>query len=322
MHGGTEGQIQLRRPAAIHEVPDAIPGIELDMWQTGPERQRWSVAQALLSETILLSGQMAAPYAAHITAQAACIFILRGGGPWLINGCPVNEGAISFLAPGAEVNVAAAGPCAWYGVQMSLEQWQRYAVAFDPDLLHLQHGVSSLGTLGAPQLHALQGTVSAVLSHTGRALEAPGARPPLDSLQREVVRLITRAAQGDGAPLRSGHERIARQAMAYLREHDARIVYAADLCLAIGISDRWLREAFWRVYGTTLTRLLRLRRLNQARRQLLSGSSSVTEVASAHGFFDLGRFAGAYRELFGETPSTTARRQRRRDMDVALSGNS
>jgi AraC-like DNA-binding protein len=143
-----------------------------------------------------------------------------------------------------------------------------------------------------------------------RSVEAVLTAPAGDSIQREVVRLLTSAAQGDGAPLRSGHERIARQAMAYLREHGARTVYAADLCLATGISDRWLREAFWRVYGTTLTRLLRLRRLNQARRELMSTPTSVTEVANAHGFFDLGRFAGSYRDLFGESPSATARRYR------------
>jgi transcriptional regulator GlxA family with amidase domain len=32
---------------------------------------------------------------------------------------------------------------------------------------------------------------------------------------------------------------------------------------------------------------------------------SIARIAKSHGFSEPGRFAGAYRALFGETPSTT-----------------
>ena len=34
---------------------------------------------------------------------------------------------------------------------------------------------------------------------------------------------------------------------------------------------------------------------------------TVTDVAMAYGFFELGRFAGRYRHAFGEAPSRTLR---------------
>lgn len=88
----------------------------------------------------------------------------------------------------------------------------------------------------------------------------------------------------------------------------------SDLAQRIGVSERSLRRSFQRCYGLSPMQWMRVYRLHQAR-QLLKAScpdvTTVTQVAFEVGFWDLGRFAGAYRRLFGELPSQTLRRSAR-----------
>ena len=56
---------------------------------------------------------------------------------------------------------------------------------------------------------------------------------------------------------------------------------------------------------------LLLRRMHMVRRTLRQSApahTTVTEAAMRYGFWQLGRFAGEYRALFGEAPSATLAR--------------
>jgi hypothetical protein len=51
--------------------------------------------------------------------------------------------------------------------------------------------------------------------------------------------------------------------------------------------------------------------MDQTRRALILAdprTMTVTEIAANHGFWELGRFAVTYQQLFGEAPSVTLRR--------------
>jgi transcriptional regulator GlxA family with amidase domain len=112
-------------------------------------------------------------------------------------------------------------------------------------------------------------------------------------------------------PFTPSHSQVVRLAL-NAAAGSAYHIRIADLCRAAGVSERTLRNAFHAVYGLSPKRYLRRERFEVARRRLevaRGGRGIVTTVATDCGFFELGRFAVAYRELFGERPSDTARRR-------------
>jgi AraC-like DNA-binding protein len=85
------------------------------------------------------------------------------------------------------------------------------------------------------------------------------------------------------------------------------------LCATIGVPERTLRACCSEFLGMSPTRYHLLRRLNLARSSLQRADpdkTSVAEIARNHHFLEPGRFAVAYRSVFGEMPSTTLRHSR------------
>ena len=104
-------------------------------------------------------------------------------------------------------------------------------------------------------------------------------------------------------------ERAEKLALADLDEP----LHISALCRALEVSERTLRKAFHTTHGVPPCRHLRMSRLSQARRALLSADAdrvTVTEIATGFGFVELGRFSVEYRRIFGESPSKTLSRER------------
>jgi AraC family ethanolamine operon transcriptional activator len=78
----------------------------------------------------------------------------------------------------------------------------------------------------------------------------------------------------------------------------------------LGVSPRQLYRSFHAEVGMSPAKYLKRYRMTQARLDLLRADpaeTTVTEVAVSWRFWELGRFAGEYRRLFGEHPSRTLR---------------
>lgn len=83
-----------------------------------------------------------------------------------------------------------------------------------------------------------------------------------------------------------------------------------DFARATGAGPRTLQRIFRNTLGYSPLKYLRWRRLCGFRRDLLATpqrTATVTEIASRWGFTEMGRVAGEYRQLFGESPVVTLR---------------
>jgi transcriptional regulator GlxA family with amidase domain len=116
------------------------------------------------------------------------------------------------------------------------------------------------------------------------------------------MRPVPRARQG------GARSELVARAIKLLRDHVNEPVTMLELSRQTGVSERTLRAAFHDVLGLSPKQYAIGERLRAAREALCAAdptTTTVTDIATAYGFFELGRFAGRYRHAFGEAPSHT-----------------
>jgi AraC-like DNA-binding protein len=99
----------------------------------------------------------------------------------------------------------------------------------------------------------------------------------------------------------------------WIEAHLEQPITVGRLCAVAGVGERALCKLFEARRSMSPMRFVTERRLAAAHARLLAAGSAgaVTEVAIELGFTHVGRFAIAYREVFGESPSETLRRRHR-----------
>jgi AraC-like DNA-binding protein len=137
------------------------------------------------------------------------------------------------------------------------------------------------------------------------------------SLEQEFLHALVNCLTADGAEVHSETRRHHAEIMVRFEDalaaHTDRHLNISALCAAVGVPERTLRMCCNEFLGISPSRYFLLRRLNGARSALLRAdpeTTSVAEIARNHQFFELGRFSVAYRNVFGEMPSSTLRRPR------------
>jgi len=126
-----------------------------------------------------------------------------------------------------------------------------------------------------------------------------------------LITCLTGAKVNEKAVAKRDHALVMIRFEEVLAEHLGRPLLMPELCELVGVGAQSLRLCCAEFLGTSATRYVLLRRLKEMRRALRGADPNVvdiTELARRYGFTELGRFAGAYSAVFGESPSTTLRR--------------
>ncbi len=159
------------------------------------------------------------------------------------------------------------------------------------------------------KLHAMAGDLA---EHAPEVIAVPEAARSLEQALVCAMADCLIAPDGEGRETGGRHrDAVMKRFYTVLETHPDGVLHTLDVCRAVGTSNRTLNICCNETLGMSPYRFLKLRQLQLVRRALRLAdptATTVTMIATDHGFWDLGRFAGTYRQLFGELPSETLRR--------------
>ncbi len=137
------------------------------------------------------------------------------------------------------------------------------------------------------------------------------ARAIEEALLDAMILCVTEGRSDDVRNVHRHRARVMRRLEVVLASTPDKPLYMPQLCATVGASYTALRDCCQEYLGMSPKRYLWLRRMHLVRRALRIADvekTTVTEIATDYGFWELGRFAVAYRSLFGEAPSAALRR--------------
>jgi AraC-like DNA-binding protein len=216
----------------------------------------------------------------------------------------VESGAAGIFMPGDEHEALHFPGALYASVTLSEERAEELAAQAGMVLEPRKLGGSGIDRRRVAPLDLQQLTAGFEALHDGRFDGKYLPHRLLDCMIQHFGRLPRTQVR---APEYRGHSRIVRRGLGYIDDNLHRKLAVEQIAAATGTSSRTLFRAFQAILGEgPLAHANRLR-MHRVRSALRSSDTdaTVTAIASRWGISELGRFAGAYGDLFGESPSET-----------------
>ena len=247
----------------------------------------------------------------------AISFYMEPGPPMFTKGAEVGYSDLGLHNTRSIICHRLSGPTRWGSVSLPLEDWRAIGIAVagrdltpSPDLPTITPPEPAM-----ERLRRLHAAAIRLGEHAPELIANPEAARGLEQeLIQAVIDCLGALPAEDATTAHRQHTTIIRRFRNAMEETTDKAIYVPQLCATIGVSDRTLRKCCQEHFGMGPKRYLFLRRMhlaNQALRRTTAAETSVTDVATEFGFWELGRFAVAYRSLFGESPSATLRQMPR-----------
>lgn len=312
------GQVVVRETRGPHEVWAHAAGRRLAITQLTPEPCRGHLLRANLGDMGFDAGAFDGDLRVRgVMAQKAFSLVSVMEREGVLNqwGHRIEEGDIVAIPPGGELDGRFQGRVAYAVVTAPWGLVMQRAEAFewlaDPSFWTDPAVHSPPPEARAACKRVLQGCASLLRTLGGGVPSGAVAFLRNELLDGVLTALAEAKAEGVRRQGVLNAARIVRGAEDFLEGGGPRqVVQIEDICLALNISRRTLYRAFHDLLDISPKAYLRLKNMSAARARLLDAGArptTVTQVALDHGFWELGRFSGAYRAMFGEAPSETLR---------------
>jgi AraC-like DNA-binding protein len=239
--------------------------------------------------------------------------MIEPGPSMFLGGVEIGMDQVAVITAGHSYNWQLSGATHWGAVSLLKE---------DMDVLYgAAAGVRPrpLGSVSvfAPSSEALA-RLRSVHDRMGRLAEATPELLTNTDLSQDLEYDLLSAAQelrnaqasGSDTVGRLQHQIVVNRFRAVVEAQAYQPLFMSEISRKIGVGGRTLRLACQEQLGVSPVQYVMLHRMQAVRRALQKADpdiTRVTDIATEHGFWELGRFAVKYRHAFGETPSATLR---------------
>lgn len=301
-----------------YELQGAIRTTEARVAVTAPGPYRASLTHVEFDRLWLQRCSCSLPQIIHSSSRKdrSPIFFLTSvrQAPMIHRGIELQPSDLMFYSRGSNHHIRNAGQCSWGTLSLHPNHLAAAGRALlgrelvPPAVTHSQR--PSSGDMA--RLITLHDAAASLASAAPDILTHSEASKAVEqALVRAMVACLSSDGSNDTHRPRHGGLAVMRRLERVLAANEDKPLYLAEVCAAVGASERTLRLHCREHLGMSPHRYLWLRRMAQARRSLAQaepGTTTVTQIALNHGFVELGRFSAAYRGLYGESPSATLRR--------------
>ncbi len=298
-----------------YELQAAVRPSDVRLMVAGRGRFEASITRIDLHRLWLQRGRESLPRIWHAgpSRERSIIGFLTGGaGGAVRNGMNFPIGAIAQLSSRNEYWYRTLGEVQWAAMSLPIANMAEIGALYAGRDVTPKRGDEEIRIPISPamarlqRLHAVAGQLAV---HAPQIIAQPEPARGLEQalIEAMVDCLVTPDCREDSTAMRR-HALIMRRFHSVLEASDDCPVYMLDLCDRIGVSGRTLRQCCQEHFGMGPKRYLVLRRMHLAHRALRRAtvhSTTVTQIATQFGFWELGRFAVQYKRLFSESPSQT-----------------